>query len=90
MGRSKIGPDGSNSMAQTHPHLAEEFHPTRNGDLTPENIVAGTRKRLWWQCKTCSHEWEATGDKRSRLGRKCPVCIGWRYFHFYKRVSKMA
>ncbi len=79
MGRSKIGPDGSNSMAQTHPHLAEEFHPTRNGDLTPENIVAGTRKRLWWQCKTCSHEWEATGDKRSKLGRKCPVCTPYSY-----------
>jgi Probable Zinc-ribbon domain len=31
----------------THPQLAAEWHPTKNGDLRPENVAAGSHhKRL--------------------------------------------
>jgi hypothetical protein len=66
-------PDGRNSMAVSHPDLARDFHPNKNGDLTPENTVAGAGRRLWWLCSTCEHEWEATGSHRER-GTGCPVC----------------
>lgn len=33
-----------------HPQLLAEWHPTRNAGLIPADVVAGTSKRLWWQC----------------------------------------
>ncbi|GAA1479012.1 hypothetical protein GCM10009623_34580 [Nocardioides aestuarii] len=64
----------TNSVA-THPQLAAEWHPTANGDLRPEDIVAGTGQKLWWRClEQPAHEWAATGANRTR-GRGCPRCI---------------
>ena len=67
-----------NNMAVTHPELAAEFHPTRNGDLTPEIVIAGTSKKLWWKCPVADdHEWQATGTNRAKpQGTGCSVCAG--------------
>jgi Zn finger protein HypA/HybF involved in hydrogenase expression len=59
--------DGRNSMALTHPHLADEFQ----GDA--KIVIAGTNKRLGWKCKLCKHEWKATGSDRV-VGTGCPAC----------------
>ena len=40
-----------NSLAATHPHIAAQWHPTKNGTLTPEDIGHGSNKRVWWQNK---------------------------------------
>jgi len=61
-------------MSITHPALALEFHPSKNGDLLPTKIVAGTGKKLWWICKDCSHEWQAPGHRRKTRGTGCPAC----------------
>ena len=62
-------------LSQSHPGLALEFHPTKNGDLTPADITRGTNKKIWWLCKDCQHEWLTTGNKRTQ-GRGCPACAG--------------
>lgn len=54
---------GFNDMATTRPDLAMDFLRSRNGDLTPQDVVAGTGKRLWWECHRCGHEWAATGTR---------------------------
>ena len=66
--------DGRNSMRATNPELSEEFHPTKNGDLTPDNIIASTGKKLWWRCRECENEWENTGSHRAKRGQSCPAC----------------
>ena len=66
--------DGRNSMRNTHPKLAKEFHPTKNGEMAPENIVAGSQK-IWWICSICEHEWMNTSH-RSKRNQRCPVCVG--------------
>jgi hypothetical protein len=63
----------NNNMASTHPHLAAEWHPTKNGSLTPSDVAAGTNKKVWWLGK-CGHEWEAVGASRSTQGTGCPYC----------------
>jgi len=66
-------------MAATHPKLAEMFHPTKNGKITPFNIKAGTGKKLWWQClENHEHEWQRSGDrmKQPRKSPYCPICAG--------------
>eukprot|EP00128_Syssomonas_multiformis_P002354 Colp12_sorted_trinity150504_noHs@22769 len=34
-----------------YPAVAAEWHLTKNGNLTPENVTSGSSKRVWWQCK---------------------------------------
>lgn len=63
---------GYNDLATTNPELAKEWHPTKNGDLTPQMIPAGTEKKVWWICKN-GHEWQATVYRRNK-GSSCPAC----------------
>jgi len=63
-----------NCLSTVNPTLAAEWHPTRNGDLTPKDLTSGSRKRVWWQCKR-GHEWQAAISERSS-GRGCPYCSG--------------
>lgn len=65
---------GYNDLATTNPKLAREWHPTKNGNLRPTDIVQGCGKTLWWQCNDCGSEWEATLDIRSRGYKNCPCC----------------
>ena len=53
-------------------HLADEWHPTKNGNLTPRDVTSGTRKKVWWVCKE-GHEWQATIADRNQ-GSGCPIC----------------
>lgn len=66
---------GVNDLATTHPDLAAEWHPTKNGDLTPEMLVAGSNKSVWWQCPHCPYEWETSPNERTQ-GKGCSVCSG--------------
>ena len=38
------------SLAETHPEVAKQWHPTKNGDLTPNNVTPGSNKKAWWKC----------------------------------------
>jgi uncharacterized protein (DUF983 family) len=63
---------GINDLAFTHPELAAEWHPTKNGQLTPEEIVSGSHKRFWWLCAN-GHSWQAQPVNRAS-GNGCPAC----------------
>lgn len=63
------------SLADTMPNLAKEWHPTKNGTLTPHDIVAGRNKSVWWLCPKCGHEWQARPNNRKK-GVGCPCCSG--------------
>jgi hypothetical protein len=70
-------PKPGQSLAEKRPDLAAQWHPTRNGDLTPDQVVAGTGKKLWWKCDAGpDHEWQ--GPPKDRLSRGCPFCRGRR------------
>lgn len=64
---------GFNDLATLYPDLVKEWHPTKNGDLTPENIMPGSVKKVWWLGK-CGHEWQASPNSRVK-GTGCPVCV---------------
>lgn len=63
-----------NCLAANYPALLEEWHPTRNGELTPDGITARNPKNVWWQCAADqTHEWQASPYNRTN-GRGCPYC----------------
>ena len=40
-----------NSLGIKDPILSSEWHPTRNGKLTPFMIPRSYREKVWWKCK---------------------------------------
>ena len=65
----------TNSLATRRPDIAGEWHPTKNGSLTPDQVVAGAKGKAWWKCDVDDdHEWQATVDNRSSKGSGCPCC----------------
>lgn len=65
---------GINDLAAVHPELSKQWHPEKNGALTPSDVMAGSRRKVWWRCEA-GHEWQATVCSRAE-GRGCPVCEG--------------
>lgn len=63
---------GYNDLVTTMPDLAAQWHPIKNGELTPQNVTNNSHKKVWWLGE-CKHEWEAPVSERVR-GRGCPVC----------------
>lgn len=62
------------NLAVEYPDLVKQWHATKNGDLTPQQITSGCKKVVWWSCnKGC--EWQAQINSRTN-GRGCPFCSG--------------
>ena len=59
-------PSSTNSIASLYPELAEQWHPTKNSDLTPDQVTKGSSRRAWWKCPVADdHVWEA------HIGSRC-------------------
>lgn len=66
-----------NSLERVYPSIAEEWHPTLNGELKPSGFLAKSQKRIWWKChRNYNHVWEATIASRVHSGSNCPFCAG--------------
>ena len=66
-----------NSILHKFSKLAEEWHPTKNGKLTPDMINYGSEKKVWWLGK-CGHEWQMSVSDRTNQNCNCPICSGKR------------
>ena len=61
-----------NSLVIKKPEIAKEWHPTKNGNLKPENIPSTTHRKYWWKCSICGKEFQMTPQTRTTIG--CPSC----------------
>lgn len=68
----KVPLAGETDLATLYPDLARQWHPTKNGDLTPEQVLPGSHRIVWWICEK-GHVWRATVHSRTD-GCGCPVC----------------
>jgi len=77
---------GETDLATLLPDLASEWHPTRNGGLSPADVTVASNKSVWWLC-TRGHEWENSVNQRK--GRGCPFCANklvWPGFNDFATV----
>jgi hypothetical protein len=76
----------TNSLAALHPEIAKEWHPTMNGEVRPEDVVALSAIARWWKCPNgLDHEWPTAPGHRVR-GRGCPMCAN-RTAHIGNRLD---
>jgi hypothetical protein len=67
-----------NSLAALHHDLASEWHPEKNGALSPDAVTPGSAKMVWWRCPSSrNHDYQAAVAWRTH-GRGCPFCAGKR------------
>ena len=64
---------GYNDLTTTHPDLAKEWHPTKNGTLKPTDVVAGSVRKVWWLCPK-GHEYQARICARAVSHNGCAKC----------------
>jgi probable addiction module antidote protein len=62
----------TNSLANTAPDLASEWHTLRNGKIVANDVTLSSRKKVWWICRDL-HEWQASTSRRVK-GDGCPYC----------------
>lgn len=55
---------GENNLAAKYPNLASEWNYEKNGNLTPHDVTAGSRKKVWWLCEK-GHAYEQSIIKRT-------------------------
>lgn len=71
----RIAVAGENSLADKFPLLCEQWDHEKNAPLTPEQVMPGSRRKVWWKCKK-GHSWQAAISSRTAGSTACPVCSG--------------
>ncbi len=71
----KVGDD--NDLLSKSPEVAKEWHPSKNGNLTPRDITNGSEKKVWWLCpRGHSHKSIVKNRTRKLHPSGCPYCSG--------------
>lgn len=67
---------GKNDLLTVRPDIAAQWHPTKNGNLRPQDISYGWGKKVWWKCKDCGYEWQVAPNSRTnkKYNCTCPCC----------------
>ena len=69
--------DNDNRLDIKYPEIAAEWHPNKNGALTPHNVGYTSHQKVWWQCSICGHEWCTAVRNRTasiNAGDGCKSC----------------
>jgi hypothetical protein len=63
------------ALGITHPKVAQQWHPEKNGNLKASDFTYGSNQKVWWKCpKDDDHEWEVQIFVRAKAGHGCPCC----------------
>ena len=60
----KLAVPGQTDLASRFPEVAFQWHPTKNAPLTPDQLLPGSHRLVWWLCKK-GHEWQAVVKSRT-------------------------
>ena len=72
MGGKKVI-SGENDLKSQNSILASEWNYKKNGIITPDKVALNSNKKVWWMCRKCGYEWEASPNNRNK-GTGCPLC----------------
>ena len=64
-----------NNLAVKNSEVAAQWHPNKNGNLKPTDVLSGSDKKVWWVCSD-GHEWVARVANRTVGNNGCPYCCG--------------
>lgn len=63
------------SLEYRYPEIAKEWHPTKNGDIKPNQVYPSTNIMYWWICpNNIDHDYESVAISRTVGSTGCPYC----------------
>jgi hypothetical protein len=54
---------------------AQDWHPAKNGNTKPSDVLAAAKQRVWWRCPIW-HPYAMAVVQRTPKGCGCPACAG--------------
>ena len=63
-------------LLSSYPHLVKEWHPTKNGELTPKDFTHGSDKKVWWVCDKGHSFSTSVSDRTRQKPIGCKYCAG--------------
>lgn len=75
------------SLKALYPDIALQWCYERNGELTPEQVLPHSDKKVWWICKN-GHIWDVSISRRT-AGSGCPYCANQKVMSGYNDLSTM-
>jgi uncharacterized protein (DUF983 family) len=76
---------GYNDLQTVAPIIAREWNYEKNGDLSPDEVIAKTDRTVWWRCDK-GHEWQARISNRMN-GNNCPYCANKKVLYGYNDLK---
>ena len=70
------------NLAITYPDIAKQWHPTKNGDLKPSDVMPSSTKVVWWLCPNNHETHGSVKNKVENLScKKCNTERGTSFPH---------
>lgn len=76
--RSRMHIEKYGSLKDRYPAVAEQWHPSKNGDITPDMVSPRSDFLAYWYCRKHEYTWSARVATRTSKGNaigNCPECI---------------
>ena len=80
---------GDNDLASSFPDIAAQWHPTKNGSLTPRQVRPAANRKVWWRCEL-GHDYLASIGSRTINARGCPYCAGRKVLPGFNDLATVA
>lgn len=65
------------TLGYKFPEIARQWHPIKNGKISPFDVSFSTHIKFWWKCpKGSDHIWKASPNSRISNKAGCPICSG--------------
>ena len=61
-------------LGNIYPDIAKEWHPNKNGNITPYSVLPDTHDSYYWLCPKCGNTYKAMVKNRVRMKSACPIC----------------
>ena len=65
---------GYNDLLSCMPHIARDWHGTKNRRLSPDDVYKESTKKVWWKCYRCGYAWFGSVRRRTVNGIGCKKC----------------
>ena len=68
----------NNNLLIRFPKITSEWHPTKNGNTKPQDVMPGNNKKFWWLCPNCDEDYDMAIVSRTHKTspQKCPTAMG--------------
>lgn len=80
---------GYNDLGTVCPELAAEWDQSKNGELTPSDVLFSSEKKHYWLCPK-GHSYTASIKNRSINNTGCPYCSGQKALKGYNDLTTVA